>query len=118
MSRSIDGPKGVDFRTRANPLWIESHAKGYTLALHVQPGARRTAVVGPHGARLKVAVASPPLDGRANEALIAFLAARFGVPKSRVSLLAGAHSREKKVIVETGAPLEAALEALASSARP
>jgi uncharacterized protein (TIGR00251 family) len=113
MSRSIEGPKGVDFRTRPSPIWLEARANGYTLALHVQPGARRTAVVGPHGARLKLAVASPPVDGRANAALIAFLAERFGVPRARVTVLAGANSREKRVSVDTDLPLDAALQALA-----
>ena len=59
-------PRGGNFRTAALPPWMEARAGSVVLALHVQPGARRTAVVGPHGERLKIAVASPPADGRAN----------------------------------------------------
>jgi uncharacterized protein (TIGR00251 family) len=82
---------------------MEARAGSVVLALHVQPGARRTAVVGPHGERLKIAVASPPADGRANADLLEFLADRLHVPKSSVTLLSGGSSREKRVAVQ--APL-------------
>lgn len=112
MSRSIDGPKGVDFRTRASPVWLEPRANGYTLELHVQPGARRTAVIGLHGARLKIAVASPPVEGRANAALAAFVAECLRIPKSRVAVLAGAGSRDKRVAVDTALTADAVVQAL------
>lgn len=96
-------PKGVDFRTTALPAWLEARPEGVVLSLHVQPGARRTAVVGPYGERLKVAIASPPTDGRANAALLAFLADRLAVPRAAVTLLSGASSREKRVAVVTSA---------------
>jgi uncharacterized protein (TIGR00251 family) len=69
------------------------------LAIHAQPGARRTEVVGPHGQSLKVRVAAPALEDRANHALLEFLAKRFAVPKRQVTLVAGAKSREKLVAV-------------------
>jgi uncharacterized protein (TIGR00251 family) len=83
----------------AEPVWARWTAAGWTLAVHVQPGAKRTEVAGLHGDRLKIRVASPALDGRANEALVAFVAERLGVPKSRVTLAQGAQSRAKVVAV-------------------
>jgi len=67
------------------------------LSLHVQPGAKRSAVAGLHGASLKIRLAAPALEGRANAALIEFLAEQFGVAKRDVKLLSGERSREKRV---------------------
>lgn len=97
-------PKAGDFRMTALPAWIDVRPSTVVLALHVQPGAKRTAVIGPHGERLKIAVASPPADGRANAALLAFLADRLAVPRLAVTLLSGASSREKRVAVATSVP--------------
>jgi uncharacterized protein (TIGR00251 family) len=66
------------------------------LAIHAQPGAKRTEVVGLHGDALKVRVAAPALEDRANEALIAYIAERLGVAKRDVNLIAGTKSREKR----------------------
>jgi len=96
-------PKGFDFRTAELPAWLQARPGEVVLALHVQPAARRTAVVGPHGDRLKIAIASPPADGRANVALLEFLAHRLEVSNARVTLLSGAGSREKRVAVATSA---------------
>jgi hypothetical protein len=77
---------------RANPA-------GVTLAVRAQPGARKTAITGVYGegaaAQLKIAVHAPPLEGRANQALTAFLAETFAVPKSAVELSTGELSRSK-----------------------
>ncbi len=72
---------------------------GVILSLHVQPQARRTEIAGIHGEALKVRVAAPALDNRANEALLAFVAGCFGVPRREVTLLSGEKSREKRVLV-------------------
>ena len=64
--------------------------------MHVQPRAGRTQLVGRHGEALKVRVAAPPVDGRANEATIGLLSAALGIPTSRVVLVSGAHSRLKR----------------------
>lgn len=103
--------KGSDFRTVGLPAWMKARSDGLVIALHVQPGARRTAIVGPHGDRLKVAVSSPPTDGRANTALLEFLAERLAIPKSCLRLLSGASSREKRVAIDT--PLAASTVAAA-----
>lgn len=79
--------------------WFNKTATGYVLAVHAQPGAKRSGIAGLHGERLKIRVAAPPLDGRANEALEAFLAERLGVPRSKVRVLKGQQSRAKLVEV-------------------
>lgn len=74
-------------------------AGGVTLAVRVQPGTKKTAIVGVFGegneAQLKIAVQAPPVEGRANAALIAFLAQTFGVPKRSVEIVSGEISRSK-----------------------
>lgn len=71
------------------------------ISIHVQPRARRTEVVGIHGESLKVRVAAPALENRANEVLIAFVAERFGVARRDVTLLSGEKSREKRLAVRS-----------------
>ena len=78
---------------------VREHADGCTLAVRVQPGAKKTAITGIYGegehAALKIAVQAPPVEGRANEALIEFVARIFAIPKSSVDLLASGLSRSK-----------------------
>jgi len=77
--------------------WFRSDADGtVTLRVHAQPCARHTEVAGLHGPAVKIRVAAPALEDRANAALATFLAERFGVPKRDVRLLAGDRSREKR----------------------
>ncbi len=66
------------------------------LTVHAQPGAKRTEVAGLHGAALKIRVAAPALEDRANAALIEFIAERLGVARRDVTLVSGAKSREKR----------------------
>ena len=88
---------------------------GVTLAVRAQPGAKKTVIAGVYGegvaAQLKIAVHAPPLEGRANQALIVFLAETFGVPKNAVELIAGELSRSK-VFLLRGVTRERAEEAL------
>lgn len=67
------------------------------LDLRIQPRAARDEIVGYQGHRLKIRLTAPPVDGKANQHLIAFLADVFAVPKRDVVLLAGETSREKRV---------------------
>lgn len=88
--------------------------QGYILKVHVVPGARKTAVAGRHGDRLKVKVAAPPEKGRANEELLAFLARTLEVPLKSLHLTSGAASRAKVVAVHDLSPdLQFRLRALA-----
>jgi uncharacterized protein (TIGR00251 family) len=84
--------------------WRREDRTALTLALHVQPGAKRTEVAGTHGegaaARLKIRLAAPPIEGRANAELLRFLADAFGVPVRQVTLLRGESSRQKAVRIE------------------
>ena len=79
--------------------WARRGADGWTLAVHVQPGAKRSAVAGLHGERLKIRIAAPALDGRANDALVAFVAETLGVPKRSVRVATGERARDKLVAV-------------------
>ena len=91
--------------------WLLADGKGVTLRLHIQPGAKKTEVAGPHGEALKIRLAAPPVDGKANACLIALLAERLGVAKASISLVSGDTSRAKRVRVDgvAAAPAKAAL---------
>jgi hypothetical protein len=90
-----------------NVAWLRVGAGRVTLTLHVQPGAKKTFVAGVHGDALKISLAAPPVDGKANAALIAFVAGRLAVGKASVSLKSGQTSR-RKVIEVIDAPADAA----------
>jgi uncharacterized protein len=83
----------------ADAGWARRTVGGWALSLHVQPGAKRSAAAGLHGERLKLRIAAPAVDGRANDALVAFVAERLGVPKARVAVARGERSRDKVVVV-------------------
>lgn len=70
-----------------------------TLTLHIQPGAKKTECAGRHGDALKIRLAAPPVDGKANDALIRFIAESLGLAKSAVTLKSGQTSRRKVVEV-------------------
>ena len=70
------------------------------LELHVQPGASRTEFAGKHGERLKIRIQAKASDGKANDALIEFLAAHYGVPKRNVRIASGLKSRQKRVVID------------------
>jgi uncharacterized protein (TIGR00251 family) len=85
--------------------WLRQTAGGgLVLVLHVQPGAKKTGFAGLHGEAMKLRLAAPPVDGKANAVLCAFLAEFCGVPKSAVTLVAGETSRAKRVRIEGAAP--------------
>jgi len=79
--------------------WYRLAGDVITLTLHVQPGAKQSEVSGLHGDALKIRLAAPPIEGRANEALLRFIADCFDVPLRDVELLRGAQSRHKMVNV-------------------
>ena len=70
------------------------------LDLYVQPGAKRSEFAGQHGERVKLRLAAPPVEGKANAALIEFLAEYFGVPRRNVTIVSGLKSRSKRVAIE------------------
>lgn len=80
--------------------WLISQTQGVLIDIHAQPGAKRSAVVGEYGSRLKIAVSTPPVDGKANAALIIFLAKTLSVSKSSVSLVSSETSRQKRFLIK------------------
>lgn len=79
--------------------WYRHQHETILLGLHVQPGAKRSEIVGLHGNALKLKLAAPPIEGRANEALLKFIAELFDVPLRNVELKQGEQSRRKLVVV-------------------
>jgi len=88
--------------------WYQTGDGGATIHVHAQPGAKRTEVVGVLGDCVKVRLAAPPVDGKANACLVEFLARRLGVKRSQVSIARGLSSRRKTVFV-AGAGLQPAV---------
>ncbi len=70
------------------------------LKLYVQPRASRNEIAGLHNDALKLRLTTPPVDGKANKAVIAFLAKLFNLPKSSVVLKSGHQNRNKTVVVK------------------
>jgi len=85
--------------------FLREHPEGCTLAVRVQPGAKRTAILGVHGessaCQLKIALQAPPVDGKANEALIAYLAKVLSMTRSRITLLHGERDRSKLLLLRS-----------------
>jgi uncharacterized protein (TIGR00251 family) len=79
---------------------------GTRLTLRVAPGAKRSEVVGRHGAGWKVRVAAPPTDGRANAAVLALVADVLALPRAAVTLVSGHGSRDKLLDVAGIGPEE------------
>lgn len=83
--------------------WFRVASDGrITLTLHIQPGAKITGIAGLHGDALKIRLAAPPVDGKANDALIRFIADTLKLPKAAVNLKSGQTSR-RKVLEVSGA---------------
>lgn len=78
---------------------IETVPGGVRLQMRIQPGASTTSRAGSHGGRLRLRVQAPPLDGRANAAVLEWVAELFEVPKRNVTLVRGDHSRDKTIEV-------------------
>lgn len=74
---------------------ITSAGGAVRITVHAQPGAKTTQLAGLHGDAIKIRVQAPPLEGRANEELIRFLAETLGVARSKVTLWRGDKSRAK-----------------------
>lgn len=102
--------------------WVKQHEikgkKGTLLTLYVQPGASKTMVRGLVQDRLKLSVQSPPVDGAANEAVIAFLSKILKLSKNKIHFISGETSRQKNIWIECTlgeiTPLSDALEKVQS----
>jgi hypothetical protein len=78
---------------------VQDSPGGAVLTIYVQPKASKTEFAGVHGGALKFRVTAPPVEGAANDALGAYLAERFSLPKKAVVLLSGQGSRQKRVLL-------------------
>ena len=95
--------------------WYRVSSDGrISLTLHIQPGAKKTECAGLHGDALKIRLAAPPVDGKANEALVKFVAERLGLAKSAVLLKSGQTSRRK--VLEVAGTTAAAIKQLLPAA--
>jgi hypothetical protein len=97
------------------PEWYHQNEDIITLVLHVQPGAKHSEVTGLHGDALKIRLAAPAVEGRANEALLRFIADRFNVPLRNVELKQGGQSRHKRVVVRGSAVIPESLLSVATA---
>ena len=88
--------------------------------MHVHPRAKRTAITGVLAGRVKLALASPPVDGRANEELQRFFASFLRFPRSAVKLVGGEHTRDKRVLIagRDGAAILAVIEPIVTASTP
>lgn len=93
------------------PRFVEDISDGCTLAVRVHPGARRNNIAGLHAGAVKISITAPPTDGRANDALILFIAELLGVPQARISIVSGANNRSKalRITGKSAAEVQAAL---------
>lgn len=85
--------------TNSNPMKPSPSAAttAATLALRIQPGAKREGVIGTYGDALRIAIAAPAVDGKANDALLRLLASLLDIPRSRIEIVSGHTSRSKLV---------------------
>lgn len=101
-------------KRESNWLSYDPAARRLTLTLHIQPGARKSGIAGLHGDALKIRIAAPAVENKANTALIEFLAEALGVPRSAIAIRQGATSRRKVVEIIGGPELAAKLKAHAA----
>lgn len=76
---------------------VHESAKVITFAVKVHPRARKNAITGVVGDALKLALTAPPVEGRANQAVIEFFAELFAIPRSSVTIASGETSRNKVI---------------------
>ena len=103
MRQPVGPAERADSRTQtaAQPVpWVLQSGPDTLVLVHARPDAKITGLMGVHAGRLKIAVAAPPVDGKANSLLLDLLAALLRVPRRRVQIQSGAAGREKSVRIE------------------
>jgi uncharacterized protein (TIGR00251 family) len=95
-------PQTMSMSNLPDPRWpcLRAVEGGVVFDLSIVPGAKRTELAGLHDDALRIRLQAPPVDGKANDALIAWLSSELGVPRRSVELLRGASSRRKQVRVD------------------
>ncbi len=94
--------------------WLVEIKDGVEISIYVQPGAKATELAGEHDGALKLRIHAPPVDGKANAAMIAFLILKFGVAKSQIELVSGDKSRRKRLRI-SGVSARCVLERIGSA---
>jgi uncharacterized protein (TIGR00251 family) len=96
----------------SGPGWYRWDGATLELRIRAQPRARASAIVGPHGDSLRVRIAAPPVDGKANRALAALLAEEFGAPRGGIEIRRGQAARDKLVRIQSPGRIPAGLREL------
>lgn len=98
--------------------FLREHPRGCSLAARIQPNAKRTAITGVYSAEnrphLVIAIQAPPLEDKANEALLKFLSRIFSIPRSRIEILHGERDRMKLLLLEGLSHSKAQMDLIAS----
>ena len=97
--------------------WFRWDGEDLVIDCHLQPKASKDEFAGLHGERLKIRLTAPPVEGKANAHLMAFLGKAFGVAKSLVTLESGELNRQKRVRIRAPQKLPAELETELQAAR-
>jgi uncharacterized protein (TIGR00251 family) len=100
--------------TDASPPFLRTSKDGLILEVVVAPRAKRSKFVGFHGGYPKIALAAPPVEGRANEELVSFLKELLGIPGRDIDLIRGDTSKRKAVFLR-GISTEKVLQVLETS---
>ena len=79
--------------------WIRETSKGVLLPVRAMPRAAKNEIQGAHGDALKVRLQAPPVEGKANQALIRFLSDALDIPRSQLSIVSGETGRNKAVLI-------------------
>lgn len=80
-------------------MCFHDHPEGLLVDIRVQPKSAQNAIVGEHDGALKIKLNAPPVEGKANKALLQFLAKRLHCPKSSLEIVSGQTNRSKRILV-------------------
>jgi len=90
--------------------WYRWNKGALIVDIHVQPRASHDEIAGPWGERLRIRLTAPPVDGKANQHLLKYLATLCGVRRNQVTLISGANSRNKRIAIEFPKTLPAGID--------
>ncbi len=86
------------------PEYLSRGEEGWYLLVRVQPGAKKSEFAGVMDGRLRIRLAAPAVENKANKALVAFMAKALGLREAKVRLVSGETGRQKRLLVLTEAP--------------
>ena len=84
--------------------WLTETKNGIVLTLRLVPRSSKNEICGEHGDALKIKLQAPPVEGKANKALIEFLADTLDISRSQISILSGETGRNKRVMIKDASP--------------